>query len=77
LYAALPLALMKFADPLESTAREIQCHRFRKSCACMSKDEQRLIDYLAHMLQVIERITRYTDNLDEVVFLRKSWFRMP
>lgn len=43
----------------------------------MSKDEQRLIDYLAHMLQVIERITRYTDNLDEVVFLRKSWFRMP
>jgi len=26
----------------------------------MSEDRQRLIDYLAHMLQAIERINRYT-----------------
>jgi uncharacterized protein with HEPN domain len=38
----------------------------------MSKDEQRLIGYLAHMLQAIERITRYTEDLDEVAFLRNE-----
>jgi uncharacterized protein with HEPN domain len=31
----------------------------------MSKDKQRLADYLAHMLQAIERITRYTELLDD------------
>jgi uncharacterized protein with HEPN domain len=36
----------------------------------MSKDGQRLVDYLAHMLKAIERITRYTELLDEVAFLQ-------
>lgn len=36
----------------------------------MSGDKQRLIDYLMHMLQAIERITRYTEDLDEVGFLQ-------
>ncbi len=35
----------------------------------MSKDRQRLIDYLAHILDAIERIDRYTENMDEVAFL--------
>jgi uncharacterized protein with HEPN domain len=38
----------------------------------MSKDKQRLADYLAHMLQAIERITRYTELLDEVAFLQNE-----
>ena len=38
----------------------------------MSKDKQRLVDYLAHMLQAIERITRYTEELDEVTFLQNE-----
>lgn len=38
----------------------------------MSKDEQRLADYLAHILQAIERICRYTDQLDEVAFLQNE-----
>ena len=38
----------------------------------MSKDKQRLIDYLAHMLQAIGRITRYTEELDEVAFLQNE-----
>src|ERR1700740_169425 len=38
----------------------------------MSKDRQRLIDYLAHMLQAIERVNRYTEELDEVVFLQNE-----
>ena len=38
----------------------------------MSKDSQRLADYLAHMLQAIERIVRYTEDLDEVAFLRNE-----
>lgn len=38
----------------------------------MSKDKQRLIDYLGHMLQAIERITRYTEDLDEVAFLQNE-----
>ncbi|NGZ85101.1 HepT-like ribonuclease domain-containing protein [Duganella aceris] len=38
----------------------------------MSKDGQRLEDYLAHMLQAIERITRYTELLDEVAFLQNE-----
>jgi uncharacterized protein with HEPN domain len=28
----------------------------------MNKDKQRLADYLAHMLQAIERITRYRES---------------
>lgn len=38
----------------------------------MSKDKQRLIEYLTHMLQAIERITRYTEELDEVAFLQNE-----
>ncbi|WP_454754697.1 HepT-like ribonuclease domain-containing protein [Cupriavidus necator] len=35
----------------------------------MSRDQQRLTDYLAHILEAIERIGRYTEDLDEVAFL--------
>lgn len=30
----------------------------------MSKDQQRLVDYLSHILQAIERIDRYCDRMD-------------
>lgn len=35
----------------------------------MSRDKQRLVDYLAHILEAIERIDRYTHDMDEVAFL--------
>lgn len=35
----------------------------------MTRDQQRLTDYLAHIVQAIERIGRYTENLDQVRFL--------
>jgi uncharacterized protein with HEPN domain len=35
----------------------------------MSRDRQRLLDYLAHILEAIARIERYVDDLDEVGFL--------
>lgn len=35
----------------------------------MSRDQQRLLDYLAHILEAIARIERYVDDLDEVGFL--------
>jgi uncharacterized protein with HEPN domain len=38
----------------------------------MSKDRQRLIDYLAHMLEAIERIHRYTEDIDELAFLHNE-----
>lgn len=38
----------------------------------MSKDKQRLIDYLGHILQAIGRIERYTGELDEVGFLQNE-----
>lgn len=38
----------------------------------MSRDPQRLADYLAHIVQAIERIERYTDDLDEVAFLESE-----
>ncbi|MEC5161221.1 uncharacterized protein with HEPN domain [Janthinobacterium sp. CG_23.3] len=38
----------------------------------MSKDQRRLADYLAHILQAIERIGRYTEELDEVGFLQNE-----
>lgn len=38
----------------------------------MSKDRQRLADYLVHMLQAIERISRYTELLDEMAFLQNE-----
>jgi uncharacterized protein with HEPN domain len=36
----------------------------------MSRNQQRLGDYLAHILEAIERIDRYTINLDELAFLK-------
>lgn len=38
----------------------------------MRKGEQRLADFLAHMLQAMERISRYTDQLDEVAYLQNE-----
>lgn len=35
----------------------------------MSRDRQRLADYLAHILDAIERIDTYTEDMDEVGFL--------
>lgn len=35
----------------------------------MKKDDLRVPDYLAHILQAIERIGTYTDDMDEVEFL--------
>jgi uncharacterized protein with HEPN domain len=35
----------------------------------MSRDKQRLADYLAHILEAIERIDRYTEDMGEVAFL--------
>lgn len=35
----------------------------------MSRDLQRLIDYLAHIAEAIERIGRYTGEMDEAAFL--------
>jgi uncharacterized protein with HEPN domain len=34
----------------------------------MSRENQRLTDYLSHILQAIERIHRYTDDIDEIHF---------
>jgi uncharacterized protein with HEPN domain len=36
----------------------------------MSRDLQRLVDYLAHILQAIERIDRYCEDLSELEFLQ-------
>ena len=38
----------------------------------MSRDSQRLSDYLGHILEAIERIDRYTENMDEVQFLQSE-----
>ena len=38
----------------------------------MSRDELRLADYLAHILEAVERIERYTQDLDEVDFLNDN-----
>lgn len=35
----------------------------------MTRDRQRLADYLVHMLEAIERIDRYVEDMDEVAFL--------
>ncbi|CAJ0780140.1 HepT-like ribonuclease domain-containing protein [Ralstonia chuxiongensis] len=35
----------------------------------MSRDQQRLQDYLGHIRQAIARIERYTDNLTDWAFL--------
>lgn len=38
----------------------------------MSRDPQRLPDYLGHILEAIERIQHYVDDLDEVGFLNSK-----
>ncbi|PRC92894.1 HepT-like ribonuclease domain-containing protein [Solimicrobium silvestre] len=38
----------------------------------MSKNELRVPDYLGHIQQAIERIHRYIEDLDEVVFLNNE-----
>ncbi|MDE2353612.1 MAG: DUF86 domain-containing protein [Betaproteobacteria bacterium] len=35
----------------------------------MTRDQQRLADYLAHILEAIDRIEQYTEDLSEVAFL--------
>jgi len=35
----------------------------------MTGDQQRLVDYLAHIVAAIERIDEYTEEMDEVAFL--------
>ncbi|RPE73194.1 uncharacterized protein with HEPN domain [Tibeticola sediminis] len=38
----------------------------------MSREQQRLADYLAHIAEAIERIDRYTEDMDEVAFLNNE-----
>lgn len=38
----------------------------------MSHEQQRLVDYLEHILRAIEHINRYTDDMDEVTFLQNE-----
>lgn len=38
----------------------------------MSRDQQRLKDYITHMLQALERIHRYTEDIDEFGFLQND-----
>lgn len=38
----------------------------------MTRDQQRLVDYLAHILEAIERIELYTAEMDEVAFLNNG-----
>lgn len=36
------------------------------------RDRQRLVDYLAHILEAIDRIDRYTENMVEETFLENQ-----
>lgn len=38
----------------------------------MTRDKQRLADYLTHILEAIERIDRYTGDMAEVAFLENQ-----
>lgn len=38
----------------------------------MSRDRQRLFDYLQHILEAINRIQRYIEDIDEVSFLNNE-----
>lgn len=38
----------------------------------MSRDKQRLTDYLGHILEAIERIERYIGDMNEVAFLKNE-----
>ncbi|MAM87011.1 MAG: hypothetical protein CME36_06860 [unclassified Hahellaceae] len=35
----------------------------------MTRDQQRLDDYLAHIIEAIDRIDRYTADMEEIAFL--------
>ena len=35
----------------------------------MNRDQQRLLDYLQHILEAINRIQRYIEDIDEITFL--------
>lgn len=35
----------------------------------MTRDQQRLADYLGHIIEAIERVDRYTADMDEAAFL--------
>ncbi|EHU9812071.1 hypothetical protein KZ555_003988 [Escherichia coli] len=39
----------------------------------MTRDQQRLADYLSHILEAIERIDRYTEDMDELGFLNNQF----
>lgn len=38
----------------------------------MSRDQQRLQDYLAHIIQATQRIHQYTEDIDEMGFLNNE-----
>ncbi len=38
----------------------------------MTSDQQRLTDYLGHIREAIERIDRYVEDIDEVMFLKNE-----
>lgn len=38
----------------------------------MTKESQRVVDYLTHMIQAVERILRYTESFDENGFLEND-----
>jgi uncharacterized protein with HEPN domain len=38
----------------------------------MSRDQQRLLDYLAHIIEAIERIDLYTEDMGELTFLEST-----
>jgi uncharacterized protein with HEPN domain len=38
----------------------------------MKRDQQRLLDYLKHILEAIKRILRYVTDIDEVSFLENE-----
>jgi hypothetical protein len=42
----------------------------------MTREQKRLADYLAHIIEAIERIDRYTGNMDDapvLEFVREKW----
>lgn len=38
----------------------------------MTRDQQRLTDYLGHIREAIERVDRYVQDIDEVAFLQNE-----
>ena len=38
----------------------------------MNRDQQRLLDYLQHILEAINRIQRYIEDIDEITFLDRA-----